>query len=309
VWGLTTDTAANAVLRQPYLGFGVLNTQCSCFAEKYNSLQVTLRKQFSHGVQAQAAYTWSNTMVNNYEPTSNGDVISEYSTVGTAGGGTSPGGRPQRLSINYGWNLPFGNPKGVLGKLVTGWNLAGVTTIQGGAYLNVTDGRGGTIFGLASSRAQLAPGKTYDDLPTPGGITTRLGGSSGGCGYIAGPLNTTGTLNGATCASLSPFVSIPTVVVDGVNTNLTGRGNVGQGVILGPGQFNFDASLSKMTRVGGIREDGMLQFRAEFFNALNHSQFSNPVAGNLAVNAGTFGQITSTSVNPRLIQLALKYVF
>jgi len=59
--------------------------------------------------------------------------------------------------------------------------------------------------------------------------------------------------------------------------------------------------------VGGIREDGTLQFRAEFFNVFNHAQFSNPAVA--VDSAASFGQITSTSVNPRLIQFALKYAF
>jgi hypothetical protein len=51
-----------------------------------------------------------------------------------------------------------------------------------------------------------------------------------------------------------------------------------------------------------------VQFRAEFFNFFNHPQFSNPT--NLAVSTpGTFGQITTTSVGPRVIQFALKYNF
>jgi hypothetical protein len=50
----------------------------------------------------------------------------------------------------------------------------------------------------------------------------------------------------------------------------------------------------------------VLQFRAEFFNMFNHPQFSN-LANNFAL--GNFGTITSTSVNPRLMQLALKYIF
>ena len=78
------------------------------------------------------------------------------------------------------------------------------------------------------------------------------------------------------------------------------------GVIQGPSQFNFDTAIAKNTRVGGLSENGTVQFRAEFFNLLNHPQFSNP-ANNLAL--GNFGQITSTSVNPRLVQLALKYIF
>jgi hypothetical protein len=79
-------------------------------------------------------------------------------------------------------------------------------------------------------------------------------------------------------------------------------------VILGPGQFDWDVSLAKTTTVGGITERATLQFRAEFFNLFNHPQFSNPVG--LDVNsAASFGQITSMSVNPRLIQFALKYAF
>jgi hypothetical protein len=65
-------------------------------------------------------------------------------------------------------------------------------------------------------------------------------------------------------------------------------------------------SLTKTTVVGGINEGATLQFRSESFNTFNHAQFNNPAAN---VALGTFGQITSTSVNPRLIQFALKYSF
>jgi len=64
-----------------------------------------------------------------------------------------------------------------------------------------------------------------------------------------------------------------------------------------------------------ILENHSIQFRTEFFNAFNHPQFSNPNYGPGAtyalpnVRSGAFGQITSTSVNPRVIQFALKYSF
>jgi hypothetical protein len=89
-------------------------------------------------------------------------------------------------------------------------------------------------------------------------------------------------------------------------------GNSGSGIIQGPGQFNFDLSILKTTR---IHERHTIQFRAEFFNAFNHAQFTNPNYGQGAIYAlpnfaaGNFGQITSTSVNPRIVQLALKYSF
>jgi hypothetical protein len=85
-----------------------------------------------------------------------------------------------------------------------------------------------------------------------------------------------------------------------------GYGNTGQSIINGPGQFNTDFSIGKTTTVGGLRENAQLAFRAEFYNALNHPQFSNP-----GTNFGTanFGVITQTSVAPRLIQFGLKYLF
>ena len=74
-------------------------------------------------------------------------------------------------------------------------------------------------------------------------------------------------------------------------------------------------AILKTTRIGGIRESATLQFRAEFFNTFNHPQFNNPSAGcGLTANsvevssASSFG-IISESVNPRLIQFALKYSF
>jgi hypothetical protein len=90
-------------------------------------------------------------------------------------------------------------------------------------------------------------------------------------------------------------------------TGGTGYGNAGYGILLGPGQFNWDMTLQKTTKVGGIHEDATLVFRTEFFNAFNHAQFNNP--GVVDVSKANVGQITSSSVNPRLIQFALKYVF
>jgi hypothetical protein len=65
-------------------------------------------------------------------------------------------------------------------------------------------------------------------------------------------------------------------------------------------------TLSKETKVGGIREDAALTFRTEFFNVWNHPQYANPSTG---VGTATYGQITSSVVAPRLIQFALKYQF
>ena len=56
-----------------------------------------------------------------------------------------------------------------------------------------------------------------------------------------------------------------------------------------------------------LREPMRFEFRADFFNAFNHPQFTNPAAN--VGSASTFGVITTTSVGPRIIQFALKYRF
>ena len=198
--GVTTNTVDNAALRVPFLGFAPngLQQSGSDGDMKYNSLQVTLRKQFSHGFQMQGAYTWARTFTNlqangaltsgngvNLDSNNPNDPRQQY--------GLSTGYRPQRLVVNYTWDLPFRSQKGLAGKLLGGWNLSGVTTIQSGQPLNVLDTRGGSIycgsctaaFSNVQSRAQIAPGMTYANVPTTGGVEARLGGLSGGCGYFA----------------------------------------------------------------------------------------------------------------------------
>jgi hypothetical protein len=91
------------------------------------------------------------------------------------------------------------------------------------------------------------------------------------------------------------------------------RGNMGRSTIIGPGLFNVDFSVFKNTPIPRFSEAGNLQFRAEFFNVLNHTNFA-PSSNLSAFTAnGTpntlFGQLTSTQIDNRVIQLALKLVW
>ncbi len=307
--GLTTTTAANLALRVPYLGFTTNGLQGSAFdgVSHYNSLQATVRKQLSHGVSMQAAYTWSKSLTNIYDTTANSNDANNLAQQL----GPSNFTRPQRLVFNYSWDLPFGKHNGALGYALGGWNLSGVTTIQNGAQLTLIDARGGTAYNVSGtsvqngySRPQLAAGKTYADISTPGDVKSRLGGNSGGCGYFV----PSGVPAAVGCSLASAFTAPPTLG-DG---SVTAYGNAGVGILSGPGQLNFDLSLLKTTR---IREGQNLQFRAEFYNLFNHAQFSNPTVGSgggvnlMNVNSSNGGWITATAVNPRIIQLGLKYIF
>jgi hypothetical protein len=283
--GIVTNTVANASLRVPYLGFspGGLQEDETIYDSKYNSLQATVRKQMSHGLQLQAAYTYGRAFTTTSYYFLN--ILNQPLRYGL-----NPAYRPQRFTINYSWDLPLGKHDGLVGKVADGWNLSGVTVVQDGTPLTIEDTRGGSIYGFGAgspvfSTAEFAAGMGPADVATPGGVEARLGGAIGGPGYF----------------NKTAFGTVPVI------GNGTGYGNSGYGIILGPGQFNFDATIQKTTKVGGIREDSTLVFRTEFFNVFNHPQFNNPAV--VDVSKSTFGQITSTSVNPRLIQFALKYVF
>jgi len=295
-----TTASGNVGVRVPYLGYVASGLpEVGNFGDSlYDSLQVALRKQLSHGLSFQANYTWAKALDQITTSNDPNNTAQQY--------GLNPGYRPQRLTVNYSWDLPFGHPDGLKGKLVNGWAVSGVTTVQDGLPLTVVDTRGGAIYGFGPgttqiSRAQFAAGMGNANVATPGGIEARLGGVKGGPGYLNTAAFTTIPIIGAT-----PGVA---------GTGGTGYGDSGVGVILGPGQFNWDASVTKTTTVGGLRENATLQFRAEFFNAFNHAQFNVPQQvtaglGNIDFSKpSTFGVISSTSVNPRLVQFALKYQF
>ena len=100
----------------------------------------------------------------------------------------------------------------------------------------------------------------------------------------------------------------------------TDIGNVGRNVLRGPRQSNVDFSVIKRMAIGETKN---VELRAEFFNLFNQVNLANPVSNFNAVpgscierntgqiinpaDLGDFGRINSTSNNPRLIQLAVKF--
>jgi hypothetical protein len=296
--GVATNSVANAVDRVPNLGFSANGVEFASQASyKFNSLQATVRKQLSHGLQLQAAYTWSRAFIT--QPFG----INTYPYLIEAYG-LNPNYRPNRLVVNYVWNLPLGHHDGILGKVTEGWSLAGVTIAQDGAAMNITNANAGSIFCGGSCTAftptaQYVAGQTAANSLAGGSLTQRV--LNGLLNNAGQPTGTAGYFNSGVFSVVAPTsasVGIPTTGA------ATAFGNVALGTVLGPGQNNWDMSLSKTTSI--FREGQTLQFRAEAFNTWNHPQFSNPV---VTSNLPTFGSITTASVSPRIIQLALKYSF
>ena len=277
----------NVALRVAALGAAVGRTANSAVgSSKYNGFQATVSKRLSQGVSFQGAYAWNRAFITGWQADSTIIRIDDSRFPMIMTYGLNPAYSPHKFSLQFSYDFPTLNLTGLAGMLLGGWKVTGAATIQNGRPMTITDGTLGTIFGQNGTNAQFCPGNGAADIATSGSTQER----------VDSYFNRSAFTGSACSAGGIPKIS-----------NGTGAGNAGSGIILGPGQHNWDLSLIKQTKVGGINEKAALEFRAQFFNAFNHPQFSNPGSANLV--SGVFGKITNTSVNPRLIQFALKYVF
>jgi hypothetical protein len=181
------------------------------------------------------------------------------------------------------WNLPIGkggmvlNNDSLASKLVGGWQLNSIVTLETGTPFSVTSTDNSATGGNHQSRANCI-GNPYTGASTdPSRI---FGGTAPG--FFLNPA----------------AFSIP---VNGTFGNCAPR------AFHGPGLENVDLSLFKQFL---ITEAWKVEFRAEFFNAFNHANFNNPSGSYTATSANTsFGKITGTVGDPREIQFALKLYF
>ncbi len=284
--GATSNTLANIGLRVPVPGIRpsflrVIESEGSSW---YNAFQASLTKGLSHGLQFLASYTFSKAL-----DTDGADINSTSAgTSLTLGDQNSPASRWGRASFDRAhrfvvstiWTIPS-PPRGVPRAVLGGWSVAAVATIQSGSALTITNTNSTNVFGITDDRAQLSGNCSTSRLLTEGPIGGRLD------GYF-----------NRSCFTIPPIIG-----ADGIGTAF---GNSATGMVDGPGQENLDISFSKTIGLRRPSEQSSLQLRAEFYNALNHPQFSNPDTN---FSSPTFGVISSTSVNARVGQLAIRYAF
>ena len=284
--GVSSNTLANIGLRVPVSGIRpsslrVIESEGSSW---YNAFQTSLTKALSHGLQFLASYTFSKAL-----DTDGADINSTSAgTSLTLGDQNSPQrrwgrasfDRTHRFVVSTTWIIPS-PPSGALRAVAGGWSVAAVATIQSGNALTIGYTNSTNVFGITDDRAQLSGACSPNQLATEGPIGGRLN-----------------TFFNRAC-----FTSPPIIGADGIGTDF---GNSGTGVVNGPAQQNLDLSFSKTIGLSWPSEQSNLQFRAEFYNALNHPQFANPDTN---FSSPTFGVINSTAVNPRVGQLAIKYAF
>jgi hypothetical protein len=276
--GETTNTAANAPLRVPYVGFsptGLVWLETSTDS-RYNSLQTSVTRRFSKGLRFLASYTFAKSLDNN---SGSGTGATFTQTDGdqtrlSLNRGLSDFDRKQRLVVNASYEIPnfgFAWKDTAIGKrLFGGWQVAGVAIAQTGTPFSIFDTSGAALYGTANSRASWAPGATVE----------------------------TATLSGRTQDRLNGYFNTAAFVRAG-----NGWGDTGRNILRGPAQRNVDLTVNKRI---AVTERMQVEWRGEFFNILNLVNFANPGS---SITTAAHGTIRSTTGNPRVVQFALKLSF
>ena len=312
------------VINQNYVDMRVWENAAN---SNYNSLQLSLRKQASHGLLFNVNYTYSHAIDDGSTwhsgaTTANGDAAGDgFTTDWTIPGldrGNSIYDIRHRLVFNYVWDLPFGKHSGFMGAVVDGWKYNGIWSFQSGAHWSPYDRRSSDLEEINP----VPPNTTI--LPC-----TAADVNDGNCENLGGAyeLNTTNShsrnnrpnsiYKGYGSATHDMWANgfgpqwAPNAGI--FSTPCLGcPGNLGRNTFVGPGQFDADMALSKDFK---ITERVGLQFRAEGFNVFNHTNFVLAEPGQAALETthnqfpiGNFGQAGGT-LNARNLQFGLKLSF
>ena len=255
---------------------------------KYHAVNFKVEKRFSQGFNLLTNYTISK----NLETNGSGD--SSYSQNGSTSlplyafnrnrdNGPAPLDIPQRFVASFGYELPFGPGKaslpggGVMGKLVGGWQVNGISVVRGGFPTDI--------------RVSLVP-QTFATFNVPDRVAGVDVYAHRGVDQYFNPA----------------AFKIPGTVLSSTGARIQLFGDSARHVARGPGSANIDFSVFKNTK---ITERTTLQFRSEFFNLTNTPTFFLASANSaaLSVDSSTFGKLSNSRAVGRQIQFGLKLLF
>ena len=246
----------------------------------YNGFEVDVTQRLSHGLQFRGVYTYSKGLDDgdnmNTSIATNSPAFTANPHDPMADYGRASFDVRHAAVINGTYDLPFGRssaPSEWVNRLMANWQISGIETLQTG--LPFTPQLGYNPSNDGDSRNPVRP--SWNPA-------------------FSGPI-----IEGGSTQYFNPAAFIP----------LNGTyGNVGRNVLQGPGIGETDFSLAKKI---SITERFNAQFRAEFFNVFNHTNFNtpNPVVYTAATGgpSPTAGVITSTSTTSRQIQFGLKLLW
>ena len=260
--------------------FGSIFNEDTAAHSNYNSLQTLLQKQFAHGLQFQASYTFSKSLDN---ASSFEEILNPTNFNATYG--PSLYDARHRFVFNYVWELPVRKYDGFAGKVLNGWELSGIYTFQSGFPILINNCNDSELEG--SIQGFECPGK-------PNLIGTFKTHNPRRDGFVFDPNQFDNTIFDP---STGPNTD-PTAITLGQ------FGNAPRTLCCNPPINNWDMGIFKDTQVG---EKLRVEFRTEIYNIFNHAQFFS-VDGNSGNQGTTFGQPQKVR-DPRLVQFALKFLF
>jgi Carboxypeptidase regulatory-like domain len=235
----------------------------------YNGLQISVERNYSHGFLFQASYTYSKAIDQGASFENELNPLNYNATRGV-----SLLDAKHRFVFSPVWVLPIPKFEGVKGKLVDGWGVSAIITYQSGFPIRVDD----------TNDSELQSSEFFEGANTPTATAPV---------HFLNPKT-----NGGLWFDPSTFTD-PTVTGVGYGV----FGNTPHSLCCGPAISNTDMVISKKT---AINERWNTEFRAEFYNTFNHTQFNNPDG---AFADSTFGQILKTREDPRVLQFGLKFFF
>src|SRR5882762_2265138 len=282
----------------------------------YDAMNLSIDKRLGHGLQFQVAYTWSKSIDDN-SSTIAGDTLgtsinSLYWFAPKSLRGLSDFNVGQNASINLLWAVPTRETSnGFVKAALGGWQLGSIFKINTGVPTTVIIN--GDPAGLGNSGADQfgIPNRVPGCDPVNHNY---IGGTSPS--YINVNCFTLPTVSAssplaAQCGTFSGAAAPPSGQVYCANL----MGNAGRNTVIGPKLVNLDFSVIKNIPIHRFSEASHVQFRAEIFNILNHTNFTPPEPIN---GAGIFdqtgaiiasGEMSNLATQPRDVQFALKLIW
>jgi hypothetical protein len=264
---------------------GVQQVQTTSLSN-YNSLQMSVSKRFSTGLQFLAAYTYGKS-IDYYS----GSAVNELTNIPgdqvnwRLNRGRSDFNREHRFVLSGVYNLPKHNLTGIAAGFLNNWQVAGVVVIQSGLPFSIVNSNDTSIIARANRSSSFS-----SNLYTTGNMSTRINAFFNTAAFVT------------SCATATCGAAVGTVT----NPNFDSTapfGNTVRNFMTGPGQKNVDISLIKIIP---ISEKVRGEIRGEFFNVFNWVNYANPNNNLIGAN---FGKIERASAGPRVIQFAFKLNF
>jgi hypothetical protein len=274
-----TGSVAQALRPYPqYLN--IVDWQEPTGSSMYHSMQLKLQKRFSKGLSFLVSYTASKTLSNAGTNSFSSGIarppLTEERGLEWAVAGNDI---PQNLVASFVYELPFGPGKpfadkgGAVGKIVGGWQVAGIARYFSGTPIGIRGGPSLPIFG-GPNRPNAVPGASVRSSVSASDFDPE----------------TDRYLNYEAFSAPAPFT----------------RGNIGPREASTRTFASLNEDLSIFKRVP-IREQIAVEFRAEFYNAFNRVVFGGPSTNWNA--PASFGRVGSTAIDPRRLQFMLKVHF